>query len=451
MKKKYFNLIVFFIITAAIFVFYNGFQKNYYFSDDFQWVSHAVLVDDSPAELFLVRGRDFNPLLTLLFWMVIKVGGLSPLLFRLLCFFCFTGALFMLYYLLSKYFRVNTTVALCAVLLCGFNVYISEVVLYLSTFVYALTLLLFFSALKFYLDGKKVLYILFMLLAFQVKETIILTAIPLFLYEKKRNYRLLIVLSSFSIFLTRFLFQLGSTGSYTHFAGTENLFYKLYFLILHPMNISPYAMGSAVGIGLIVITAVVFAYFLKADRRALFFGSFFAVYIVFFSFLPKLSSKYYFYPSFAFWGCAALLGNYFYKRSKHTKYVLFGLLILSLLFNYPAVKEEIADYKILGEFSKNFIELQERIIKSEITIDKEPLELRIHKVNFTPLRSLYSKILERGNMLKLLPFRKYSIGGLITPTNLIPIIYYPEKIVRWQPVKVTPLYFVGRCIPSAGD
>ena len=170
-----------------------------------------------------------------------------------------------------------------------------------------------------------------MLLAFQVKETIILAVIPLFLYEKQRNNRILLAVSTPSIFLTRFIFQAGSTGSYTHFATTENIFYKLYFLILHPMNLSPFAMTISLGIGVIVILLIVFTYYLKTDRRILFLGSFFALYVLFFSFLPKISSKYYFYPCFAFWGCAALLANYFLKRSKRTKYFMFSLLIISLL------------------------------------------------------------------------------------------------------------------------
>lgn len=450
MKPIYRNLLIFFLITLAIFVLYYGFQDNYYFSDDYQWAAHAILVDDSISEIFLVRGRDFNPLLTFFFWVVIKAGGLSPMLLRIICFFTFSACLYAFYHLLSQYFKVNPAAAFCAALLTGFNVYISEVLLYISTFVYALTLLLFFIAFKFFLDGKKVLYLLFMLLAFQVKETIILAVIPLFLYDKKKENRVLLIISTPLIFLTRFVFQAGETGSYAHFATTKNIFYKMYFLILHPMNLSPFAMKLWLGIGVILIILIILVYYLRSDRRALFFSSFFVVYVLFFSFLPKLSSKYYFYPCFAFWGCAAILASYFYKKSsRYVMAILFPLLILSLLFNYPAVKKEIEDYRILGDFSKGFVEEQGKIIKNKINIDTKPVEVRIERVGDWQLRKVYREIYNRGNLLKLLPVREHSLGGVLSPGNLVPIIFYPEKIVRWKLIKETPGYFSGVISPTS--
>jgi hypothetical protein len=448
MKTAYRNLVIYALLTLAIFILYNGFQNNYYYSDDFQWISHAVLIDDSLSEAFLVRGRDFNPLLTIFFWVVIKAGGLSPLMLRILCFFTFTGALFTFYYILYRYFNINPVIAFYAVLMVGFNVYISEVLLYISTFVYALTLLLFFIALKFYLDGKKILYLVFMLLAFQVKETIILMAIPLFLYENKKNNRLFLAVITPLIFLTRFIFQVGSTGSYTNFANLDNLYYKLYFLILHPMNLSPFAMNLSLGIGVILIVSIIFIYYLDADRRAVFFISFFAVYVLFFAFLPKISSKYYFYSSFAFWGGAALLGNFFHKKSRYAKYFILPLLFISLFFNYPAVKKEIEDYRILGDFSKTLIEEQKEIIKSQVNLDNQPVKLKIERVGDGQLRRVYQNIYSRNTLLKLLPVRAHSVGGVLLPGDLIPFIFYPEKIVRWKQIKETPGYFSGELEPS---
>ncbi len=451
MIKKRQDLVVFLTIAAAMCVLYNGFQKNYFFSDDFQWLSQAILVEDSASELFQIQGRDFNPLLTLLFWVLVKIGGLYPLIFRALCFLSFSGALFLFYYLLKRYFKVNPAVAICAALLCGFNVYISEVMLYLSTFVYSLTLLLFFIALKFYLDGKKILYILFMLLAFQFKETIILALVPLILYERRRNNRIFIGITGAAVFLSRFLFQAGSTTSYTHFATTENLLYKLYFLTLYPMNLSPYAVELLVGIAAVFLLLIVFVYFLRTSRHALFFAGLFVVFVLFFSFLPKVSSKYYFYPAFGFWGLAALLGSHLYQKSKYTRYLLFSLLAISLVLNYPALKREIEDYRILGDFSKTFIQDQAKLIKARADVVEKSLGLRIDKPGLAPLSRVYKKIYDRQNMLKLLPFRKHSIGGLIPPSSLIPIVFYPEKIVRWQPIEETEDYFMGRCITSSGE
>lgn len=469
MKKPIIQLSIYTSIALAVFFLYNGFQENYFFSDDFQWLAQAIQTENSPGAIFQVRGRDFNPLLSIFFWIVIKIGGISPMLLRIICFIIFSAVLFVFYYILSRYFAVNRLTALCAALLAGFNVFISEVLLYISTFVYALTLLLFFIALKFYLDGKKILFLLFMLAAFQVKETIILAVIALFFYEKQRNNRVFLVISSFFIILTRVVFQVGEAGSYTNFAVTENILYKSYFLILHALNLSPYAMNLSLGIGIILILIIIFIYYSKQmgqtlslrsfkpaakdhiffkgqERNLLFFGLFFVIYILFFSFLPRLSSKYYFYPCFAFWGSAALLLDYFYKRSKLTRYFLVLLVIISLFFNYPAVKREIEDYKILGNFSRNFIEEQGKIIKNTISLDrfaKEAAEVRIEKVSDRALRRVYDEIYNRGNMLKLLPVREHSLGGVLLPGDLLVIIYYPGWIVRWQPIKETDRYFLG--------
>jgi hypothetical protein len=323
-----------------------------------------------------------------------------------------------------------------------------------------------------------------MLAAFQVKETIILAVIALFLYEKQRNNRLFLVITSFFIVLTRVVFQVGETGSYTNFAVTENIFYKIYFLILHALNLSPFAMNLSLGIGIILLLLIIFIYYSKPmgqtlslrlfapaakekkfvrgsrgaifqksppgfssrERSLLFFASFFVTYILFFAFLPRLSSKYYFYPCFAFWGCAALLLEYFKKRNKLAKYFPVLLLVISLFYNYPAVKREIEDYKILGDFSRNFIEEQARLIKNAVRLDSfdnKAAEVRIEKVSDQALRRLYDDIYKRGNMLKLLPVREHSLGGVLSPGDLLAIIYYPDMIVTWKPVKETDEYFSG--------
>ncbi len=485
MKTKYQHVIAFLVITVSLGFLYAGFEKNYFYSDDFYWISQGILVNDSFSELFVVFGRDFNPLLTFLFWGLIKIFGVSLWTFRALCFFSFAGALFLLYYHLTRYFKVDSTISLSMVLLCGFNVYISEVMLYLSTFVYALTMLLFLTALKFLFDKKRFLYLLFLLLAYHIKETIILATIPLFLYcavvikvsQKEKNtpggttdtpspslplagskFNLLffLAISTPLIFLTRYLFQASSTGSYTNFVNTENLLYKLYFLVLHPMNFSPLHIQLFLGIALAVIVTLSLAYFLRKEPAAIFFGSFFGLYVVFFAFLPKLSSKYYFYPTFAFWGCVALLAGILYKRNKKLKYLLFALVILSFIFNYPAMKNEIEDYHILGDYSKQLIDTQAQKIKKQIDMDSlvapgnKGFELRIERPGFAGLAGAYQQVYDRGNILKLLPFRKHSIGGVLVPGNLVTIVFYPAHTVRWTNEKETATYFQGKCIISTG-
>jgi hypothetical protein len=192
----------------------------------------------------------------------------------------------------------------------------------------------------------------------------------------------------------------------------------------------------------------------KIGRELLYFLLFLVIFSLFFSLLPKLSSRYFFYPSFGFWGMAALLAHYFYysrRENKKLKYLLVPLLLISMLFNYPFIKREVNDYKILGDFSKQFIRQQGEIIKNEISGSKKTPggpgdTLIVYKLDRRQLAEVYKRIKDRENLPKLLPFRESSVGGVIKPKHLIPIIFYPDKIVRWHLINETPNYFKGSLI-----
>ena len=117
---------------------------------------------------------------------------------------------------------------------------------------------------------------------------------------------------------------------------------------------------------------------------------------------------------------------------------------MSLLFNYPDIKEEIQDYRILGDFSKKYITEQAAIIKSQVHTGSSQVELTIKRQGDWQLRRIHRQIHDRGNLLKLLPVRNHSVGGILSPGNLVPFIFYPEKIVRWSLIEETPSYFRGK-------
>ena len=203
------------------------------------------------------------------------------------------------------------------------------------------------------------------------------------------------------------------------------------------------------GVIILLVLALVLAYFLRTNREALFFGALFFLYVVFFAFLPRLSSKYYFYPAFAFWGLAGLLGHQLYEKHKVTRFVLPVLLLISLLFNFPAIQREVEDYRILGNYSREFVKSQGEIVKSKLDYTLPSQELKLPRVSKIDLARVYRKIYQRDNLLKLLPLRQKSLGGLITPLNLVPFVHFPEKLVRWQEIEVTPEYFRGKCTISS--
>ena len=221
------------------------------------------------------------------------------------------------------------------------------------------------------------------------------------------------------------------------------------------MNISPYSINPWLGAVTILTMVLIVIYYLvtkKIGRELLYFILFLAIFSLFFSLLPKISSRYFFYPSFGFWGMAALLAHYFYysqRRHKKLKYALVPLLLISMLFNYPFIKREVEDYKILGDFSKQFIRQQGEVIKNETRGNtKAPGNtLYVYKLDRRQLAEVYKRIKTRENLPKLLPFREHSVGGVIKPKHLIPMIFYPDKIVRWHRIKETPNYFKG-CLIS---
>ncbi len=344
---------------------------------------------------------------------------------------------------------MNRLISLSVAFLFDFNVFISEVVLNMSALVYSFSLLLFMAGLWFFLAGKRALYFFFLLLAFLTKETIILAVIPLFFYEQEQRTRRLLFISLGGLILSRVLLQwiTAAPGTYTGFLSTSHFFYKMYFILMRVLNISPYSINPALGCGILVILALAaghFVFFKKAgtgsERRGfLFFLLFFILFTLFFSLLPKLSSRYLFFPSFGLWGIAALWIQYFYEKNKKVKYALAPLLIISLLFNSPMIKREVEDYKILGDFSQQFIRQQTVIIKNESLAAK----ITIYKPDSRSLIEVYQQIKKRENLPKLLPIREHGIGGVIAPTHLIPLVFFPEKIVRWYPGQETSEYFTG--------
>lgn len=453
MKKGWWYLGVLAAVLVVNFVFYRGCMDNYFFSDDFHWLGRAILMQNSGDELFFIEGRDFNPVFLILLWILIKIFGLSPVVFRVIGIMTFSAVVWMFFYILTRYFKLNPIIAFSTALLLNFNVFVSEVVLNLSALVYSLSLLFFLGALKFYFDRKKLLFFIFLLAGFLTKETVILAVIPLVFYEKEKNYRLFIIGSLCGPGLLRLLLQLaaaGTAGSYTGFYSFSHMFYKLYFIILRSMNISPLTLPLVVGIVVIFFVFFISLYysFMKKQRELLFFLLFLAVFALFFSLLPKLSSRYFLYPSLGFWGIAALLTHHFhenYPKQKLLKYALAPLVLVSLLFNYPFIQKEIEDYKILGDFSHRYIQQQAVLIKNQINLDADTdsHEIILYRGDTRQLAALYQQIINRDNLPKLLPFRSNSVGAVIEPRHLVPIIFYPGKIARWKTVKETQYYFIG--------
>jgi hypothetical protein len=446
-EKHWLYIAAFILLLLVIGFFYRGFQTNYFFCDDFQWLGRAVLLQHSPGELFKIEGRDFNPVFLVILGTAIKISGLSPLVLRFISLLVFSALVWMFFYLLSRYFKVHALLAFCAALLFGLSVFISEVVLNLAALVYSLSLLLFLVGLKCYFDKKKWWFVSCFLLAFLTKEAILLAVLPLFFYEKERYLRVFLAAATGTMVLFRVVLQWGAvTGSYTDFLSFGNFFYKLYFIVLRAMNLSPYTFPLPVGVLVILLLLLVSLYFLKVERGFSFFFLFLVIFSLFFSFFPKLTSRYFLFPAFAFWGMAALWVHHFQQKKKNLKYALIPLVLIAMLFNYSFIRREIGDYKILGDFSRQFIQREATLVKNQLTPRQGSTAFTFFKRDKRRLAAVYRLINQRENLPKLLPFREHSIGGVIEPKYLVPIIFYPEHIARWIPLEETAYSFIGRII-----
>ncbi len=127
-------------------------------------------------------------------------------------------------------------------------------------------------------------------------------------------------------------------------------------------------------------------------------------------------------------------------------YALAPLLMIALVLNFVLIRREVEDYKILGDFSKEFVQKEAEFIKNSLEAGNGKDEVTIYKGSFHPLGDIYTLIVDRGNMPKLLPFRRHGIGGVIEPRHLLPIIFYPAAVARWQSSEETETYFKGRVV-----
>jgi len=467
---------IFVFLLTAYFIFYWGCRRNYFFSDDFEWLARAVLAQDwdGIGSIFAFKGRDFNPLFTVFLAGIIKIFGLSHTAFRVVGIVLFTGVSWFFFYILNRYFTVHRVIALTATLLFGFNVYISEILLNTSALVYSLATFFFLASAAAYMAKRRGLFIILLLAAFLTKETVILGIIPLLLVEKERKSRGFIFIALIALVSVRSVIQLtfaGSADSYTDFMDYSNVFIKLYFILLRSMNLSPYTFSLPVGAGIIAVVVIISLYVLIRIYRGqpfktelsrsfpgsvLYFFSSWVIFSLFFSFLPKLSSRYFFFPAIFFWGMAASLFSLvvLYLKNKKRIYMIGGMLAVpvflsvSVMVNYPLVQREIMDYRILGDFSLGFMQQEETVIKSQLSMDKDNTSriVILYKMDYSLLKAAYQTVIDRGNMPKLLPFREHAVGGIIEPADLVPIVLYPGRTARWIALEETDRFFKGKIV-----
>ena len=444
-KRKFYIL----LITIIIFLFYYKALNNYFFSDDFEWLSRAILSQANVFEVFKLHGRDFNPVFLIFLTSIIKLFGLSPLAIRftLLIFYIITAV--SLFYILEKRLEFSSFLSFSLTVLIFINVFSSESILNLSASVYFLSFLFFIISANFLLKKRQLLFVIFFSLAFFIKEVIILSLIPLFIVSNKKGKKICVG-TGIILILFRIILQISQTEQYTSFISIKLFFIKFYFILLRSINISPYSINPIYGIFVLFsIFIMIILYMVKIgekDKFSISIFSFWIVYTIFFAFLPKLSSRYILFPSIGFITIYFRIFNTFSKKYKIINYLISFFILFSMVYNYPKIQREIQDYKILGEFSRNFIIEEKREILKKIDKNLKTQKIVIPQKDKTKLVFTYAQIYERKNLPKLLPVRKKAVGGVIKLEDLVPIIFYPENIAKFRLEKFDNNKFIGELI-----
>ncbi len=444
-KKKLFIL----ILILLIFVSYYKSLSNYFFSDDFEWISRAIVSQAEPLRAFKVYGRDFNPVFIIILSILIKIFGVSAFPIRLFFLSLFAITFAFLFHTLEKRLNFSQITAFSATFLVALNVYISEAALNLAASVYFLAFFLFLISFNYLSEKKIYLFFILFTLAFLTKEMIILTLIPVFIFSEKKIKKQILIFGA-SLLTLRFIIQFSTTSQYTSFVSKKLFLAKLYFILLRSINLSPYKINPIYGLFLLTsIILLILIYMVKfggeKDKTVVCIFVFWILYTIFFAFLPKLSSRYILYPSIGFILIYLKIFDAFSKY-KIIRFALTLLLVLSFVYNYPKIGKEIEDYKILGDFSKNFlIKIKTEFVKN-IDPKRKEQTIKIKKPEKTALIFTYAMVKRRGNLPKLLPMRKNSLGGVIYLKDLIPITFYPERIAIFKPKKITQTHFIGQIL-----
>ena len=117
-------------LSLILFFLYGKGVYNFYFSDDFEWLSRSLLVPSDPSEILRVKGRDFSPLfLSLLTLFTSLSGSLSPVPLRIFTLLVLAPFWVLLFSVLPPYGIPPRSYSL---LLFLFHPYLSESFLNLS-------------------------------------------------------------------------------------------------------------------------------------------------------------------------------------------------------------------------------------------------------------------------------------------------------------------------------
>jgi len=395
-----------------------------FYSDDYEWLGRMNPTVERPSYVFSVFFRDFNPVLHLSFVVDWLVGGeagwvwhAQSILIHALC--------AMLVFALCRRREVDARLAGAAALCWAWNVRISEAVIWPAARGHALATLLCLAALATLnssLRGRRVAALMLFLLGLLTKETALfpLLLLPLFLRDWRREWRLLALLGAIAIGFLAFN-VVAKEDWHASAAAWWMLALKLPFILLRPLGLADVYRFDALGFAVVLAAFSAAAWWLRRTEalRGLVWVAVCTVPLIA---LDKLSSRYLYMMSVGYalvlCGAAGRLARIGPTRRPATVGLVI-LLVLVCVSNAVNIQREIADYRLLGAPYAACVESLRAPLRS-LAAGKTAVVIDLGPRDAVP--RLQRTIAERGNISKLIPYRKNAIGGLIELPDLLNLV-----------------------------
>ena len=228
---------------------------------------------------------------------------------------------------------------------------------------------------------------------------------------------------------------------HTSGAGLTALLLKTPFILLRPLGLGDYYRFDVLSLVLTAVAFLAAAYWL---RRGPGFAGLAWVLACSAPIVPldKLSSRYLYLPAigYAVVFCAACVAIRPLLRSVFVKRWVGGAVIAGVLLiafaNGLFVQREIGDYRLLAQPYKTLVE---NVAAGLAGIARGETFLVVDAAAQTTIADLTRRIEERGNITKLIPYRRHAIDGLIELPDLLNVARPREPGL------------LGRPVPSADD
>jgi hypothetical protein len=395
-----------------------------FFSDDFQWLGRMNATIERPGYLFTVFFRDFNPVLHASFAFDWLLAGLTPSFWHahsVLLHACSALLLF----LLCRRLGAGRWLALASAATWAVNVRISEAVIWPAARGHQLAALSALAALVLLLSDyrhRRWLALIALTLGLFAKETTLfaMAAIPFFLPSWKKERLYLVGHGALAIGFV-LLNLVIKDNLHTSDAGIYALLMKTPFILLRPLGLGDYARFD---MPTLIVVAALIALGALLLRRGPGLAALLWVLACSAPIVPldKLSSRYLYLPAigYAVLLCVIAMAALPRLRSEGVKRVVRWGFVTAIIAisatNLLLIQREVEDYRLL---SQPYMDLVERASTPLASVAAGQSLVYVDGSSQTTIRELTETIQERGNITKLIPYRRHAIDGLIELPDLL--------------------------------